>query len=148
MSAGKLSVRGNITNLDRNKVVFENGDEETVDVIILAHGYKPTFPFLGEESNGNGNIHPGQLYLNMFHPRYAERLSFLGFSRPAIGSIPPVAELQARLITRLISGELQLSDEKTMRAFIKRDAKAKMKSFPGIEAPNVVVDWIPYMDRF
>ncbi|KAK7413631.1 hypothetical protein QQX98_007494 [Neonectria punicea] len=61
------------------------------DMVVFATGYKRAFPFLE-------NDYPDVTHANV-RGIYKERevtLGFIGFIRPSIGAIPPLAELQAQ----------------------------------------------------
>jgi dimethylaniline monooxygenase (N-oxide forming) len=141
--AGRLQLRTKVARLEKNGAVFEDGSRLAVDCVVFAHGYQPTFPFLDPDA---GDLHPGNLYLNMFSPKFREGLVFCGFARPAIGSIPPTAELQARYFSLLAAGKRRLSSGDEMRREITRECQINSECFPALAQPNVVVNWIPYMD--
>ena len=88
---GKLELRKNLVKLEYNEVIFEDGIRHRADTVIFAHGYSPSFPFL-KRPESLQNCHPGNLYLNMFHPEIGDSLAFCGFIRPAIGAIPPTGK--------------------------------------------------------
>ena len=68
------------------------------DVVIFATGYRPSFPFLTKG-------YPSLLDANV-RRTYKDSdvtVGYIGFCRPSIGAIPPVAELQAQLwVLRLL----------------------------------------------
>ena len=143
---GSLELRRAITAFDGNCVVYEDGFSEQADHVLFAHGYAPSFPFL-ELPEGVGRLHPGLLHLNMFHPELGDKLCFCGFARPALGSIPPAGELQARYLAMLIAGQRSLPDKQRMWVEIARQQLASSETFPTQALPHVVISWIPYMDR-
>lgn len=143
---GRLDIRPRIVAFEGDSVVFADGTRQQADVVIFAHGYHPTFPFL-ELPDGVQPRHPGLLYLRMFLPEIGDRLGFLGFARPAIGAIPPTGELQARLFALVASGQRVLPDRPTMQAGVERMLRESAQLYPQLEHPNVVVSWIRYMDR-
>ncbi|RDA84815.1 hypothetical protein CP532_3159 [Ophiocordyceps camponoti-leonardi (nom. inval.)] len=68
------------------------------DVVVLATGYSADFPFLGPDYP-----RPGQADVRGVYKSDDVSLAFIGFVRPAIGAIPPLAELQAQLwVLRLL----------------------------------------------
>jgi dimethylaniline monooxygenase (N-oxide forming) len=143
---GKLKLRKNVVRLDGDDVIFEDGIRHPADVVIFAHGYTPSFPFL-KYPEGVQARHPSELYLNMFHPAIGDSLAFCGFARPTIGAIPPIGELQARLFALLASGKLVLPESRIMTCDIVRSKKENTENFPTQSQPNVLVRWIPYMDK-
>jgi dimethylaniline monooxygenase (N-oxide forming) len=143
---GRLKVRRHIVAFDKDAVLFSDGVRQKADVVIFAHGYHPSFPFL-ELPPGVGHRHPGLLYLRMFLPEVGDRLAFCGFARPAIGAIPPTGELQARLFALLAAGHRTLPNTAQMRAAVVEMVQENAATFPTQAQPNVVVSWIRYLDR-
>ncbi len=143
---GKLSLRKQVVGFDREHVIFADGQRELADSVIFAHGYVPAFPFLFYP-HGVAARHPGEMFLNMFHPDLGDSVAFCGFARPAIGAIPPTGELQARLFAQVAAGKLVLPARSELLKAIERDKRENVASFPNQPQPNAVVNWIPYMDR-
>ena len=52
-----------------------------------------------------GGIDVRRLFKNCIHPYMNGRLCWVGFARPALGAVPPLAEMQARLVAMVASGE-------------------------------------------
>ncbi|PFH56939.1 hypothetical protein XA68_15739 [Ophiocordyceps unilateralis] len=68
------------------------------DVVVLATGYSTDFGFLDDDYP-----RPGQADVRGVYKSDDVSLAFIGFVRPAIGAIPPLAELQAQLwVLRLL----------------------------------------------
>lgn len=143
---GSLSVEREIVRFENNEVVFSDGKRQVADVVLFAHGYVPAFPFL-ELPGGARAKHPSEMYLNMFDPDVGSKLVFCGFARPALGAIPPVGELQARLFAQVAAGKLVLPAIEEWKSYIEEDQRENRERFPGLPAKNVVVSWIPYMDK-
>lgn len=133
------------------------GQSIKLDAIIYAHGFVPNWPFLPQEQDGNTSdtqfpekicsASVARLYLRMFTPRFGDKLSFVGYARPAIGAIPPTAEVQARYVAQVISGNRQLPDEMEMSKLIVEQYKEREMQFPGLCPKSPVVQWIPYCDQ-
>ncbi|HKJ01486.1 MAG TPA: NAD(P)-binding domain-containing protein [Longimicrobiales bacterium] len=70
---GDLEYRPDVKELRGRSVVFVDGREEDVDLIVWATGYERRFPFLDEEG-GEGKL---DLYLELFH-RVHPTLFFMG----------------------------------------------------------------------
>jgi hypothetical protein len=83
---GRLEIRPDVRALAGKRVVFEDGREETFDVVLWATGYERRFPFLERVPPGDGatpgqgagnasdvagprGIRPDDLYLALFHRR-------------------------------------------------------------------------------
>ncbi len=143
---GKLNLRNNLVGFDGDEVIFSDGIRHPADVVIFAHGYSPSFPFL-KHPKGVQALHPANMYLNMFHPEIGDSLAFCGFIRPKIGAIPPTGELQARLLAQIAAGKLVLPEARVMARDILRTRKENAESFPTQPQPNALINWIPYMDK-
>ncbi len=143
--SGHLHLRKNVVGFHGDEVIFEDGRRQPADVVIFAHGYVPSFPFL-KYPEGVQPRHPGDMFLNMFQPEIGDSLAFCGLARPNIGAIPPTGELQARLFAQVAAGKRELPEQSIMEKDILRARKKNGESFPTQPQPNPVVNWIPYMD--
>ncbi|CAF1221510.1 unnamed protein product [Rotaria magnacalcarata] len=109
-----------IANIDRQLITFDK-DENPVEVdhILLCTGYQWTHPFFP-----SSDIH--DLYKLVFASGVSGTLAFVGTARPVFGSIPALAELQARWVAAVFSGRCHLPSEKVMtqrrRAYWTRHA--------------------------
>ncbi len=97
--AGRVSAKADVKELRGDTVVFTDGSEEKIDVIIYATGYKISFPYL---DGGHLNAENGtpKLYLNAFHPSY-DNLFVVGMIQPDSG-VWGLMDDQARLIAAYI----------------------------------------------
>lgn len=73
---GRVTIRPDVERYEGQRVLFVDGTEETIDVIVMATGYEVAFPFLDSELVPQQAGVP-HLYLNMFHPVY-DNLMFAG----------------------------------------------------------------------
>ncbi|MEL6553745.1 MAG: NAD(P)-binding domain-containing protein [Cyanobacteria bacterium J06621_11] len=144
--ADQLCLRKNVVGFDQETVVFADGLRQPADVVIFSHGYIPAFPFLRYPDQISAR-HPGDMFLNMFHPELGDSIAFCGFARPAIGAIPPTGEIQARLFAQVAAGNRVLPDHTRMLQSIDDAKRENSASFPTQPQPNAVVNWIPYMDK-
>lgn len=69
------------------------------DVIILATGYIPHFPFLDTEHNAGRRPYPvsHDADVRQIWSSNDPTVGFIGFIRPGFGAIPPLAEMQSML---------------------------------------------------
>jgi dimethylaniline monooxygenase (N-oxide forming) len=113
-------------------VHFANGEVfENVDEIVCATGYKTTFKTLLDEAydpktfdlGGNG------LFWHTFHPDSWEDIAVVGFIRPTFGSLPPIAELQARWVAKVWSGQKSLPSSEEMRHEIAKHVERRNALF-------------------
>lgn len=144
--AGGLSLRRNVVGFDHGNVIFADGMQHPADVVIFAHGYIPVFPFL-KHPDGVSVRHPGDMFVNIFHPEMGDTIGFCGFVRPAIGAIPPTGELQARLFAQVAAGKRVLPTQEHMQQAIETAREENAAMFPTQLQPNAVISWIPYMDK-
>lgn len=128
---GAIGVRPNIAELAADRVRFVDGREEQVDLIILATGYKLSFPFIDSEHLAWRDGRP-QLFLNAFHPRY-HNLFVCGLIQPN-GGLWPLADWQAKLM----AAYLVARDRRPQRAAAFDRRKQ--------EPPPDVTEGIRYLD--
>ena len=90
-----------ISYLTETGVAFKDGSAiSNVDTIILATGYRLSFPFM-EEGVLPVKENAVELYGNVFPPRlHHPSLAVVGLVQPA-GSIFPCSEMQARWVARM-----------------------------------------------
>jgi len=73
------------------------------EVVIFATGYTQDFSWL---DSGGGYPNPADADIRGVCRSGDESVAFVGFQRPGIGAIPPIAELQAMLWTLLLLGRI------------------------------------------
>lgn len=67
---GDIEVQPNVARYEGKTVHFADGSSRDYDLIVMATGYKLTFPFIDSKHlNWHGGKAP-DLYLNIFHPEY------------------------------------------------------------------------------
>ena len=104
--------------LFENKAVFEDGRTFDCDAIISCTGYKSSFSFFDNyhpEISKTG-INPRLNYKQIFNIEHNGEIAFFGCVRPAFGAIPPIIEMQSRLFSYVINGEVMLpsKEEQTL----------------------------------
>lgn len=115
---GDITPKGNIKELRGDRVLFEDGTEEQVDVIISATGYNIEFPFFDKTFiDAPGNSIP--LWQRIFDPELKD-LAFLGLVQP-VCAMMPIAELQSNFIADYLVGEVALP--------VPADMERQMKAF-------------------
>lgn len=145
LQSGKIQVHTNIAHINGNTVTFIDNTSIDVDVIIHCTGYLVEHPFLdhsivGREEEGSNRV---QLYKHIF-PINHKNLAFVGLVQPP-GSILPVAELQSRLIAKVISGQIELPSPPDMRDSVSRDWQRNCSDYIPRERHTLQVDF-GYMD--
>ncbi|XP_054836122.1 flavin-containing monooxygenase 5-like isoform X2 [Eublepharis macularius] len=101
--SGRVVVKPNIKEFKKTSVIFDNGSkEDNIDVVIFATGYSFSFPFLDNCIKVVDN--QVTLYKFIFPPHLEKpTLAIIGLVQP-LGAIMPIAELQARWVTRVFKG--------------------------------------------
>jgi Flavin-binding monooxygenase-like/Transcriptional regulator PadR-like family len=102
---GRLVARRGIERYDGLTVRFTDGTREEFDSIIMATGFRTSFPFLSKGVADWDMAETPPLYLKMMHPTIPS-LFFIGLFQP-IGCIWRLADYQARIAALQISGRLQ-----------------------------------------
>jgi cation diffusion facilitator CzcD-associated flavoprotein CzcO len=140
---GAIKFKPNIQEFQGRKVVFEDGTSQNFDVIIYATGYKLSFPFLKhyiefdvEETN---NL---RLYKRVIHPNFPN-LFFIGLLQP-LGAIMPLAELQAKWITKIVKCECKLPSKEEMLRSIEEDTRILRRRFDESPRHTLEVDFFTY----
>ncbi|MES2750478.1 MAG: NAD(P)-binding domain-containing protein [Pseudomonadota bacterium] len=102
LGQGDVALRKPVKELRGDKVVFDDGQEDAVDLVLLATGYEITFPFLEDltELNWRQDANAPRLYLNVF-PQRENGLYVAGLLEGA-GVGWPGRALQADLIAAYI----------------------------------------------
>jgi len=112
-----------------NTVVFEDRSRAEIDIVVWCTGYQPQVPFLsqllgesGRSTNGTRRQLDGtEFFKNVFHPQFGDSLAFIGFARPQLGAMPPIAEIQARWFGAVLAGDATLPTKESMEVEIAAD---------------------------
>ena len=121
----KVVPKGAIVSCNGKEVTFGDGTTQEFDVLILCTGYSPEFPFL-----------PDNFAKKSFRERYKfifdnddPSLAFIGFVRPVVGSIPGMAELQARWAAKVFSNSVPFKNQEERLQETAQDAAHWTKYF-------------------
>jgi hypothetical protein len=145
-------------DLDR-EVELGNMRVEEFDVIIMCTGFKEVLPFLNLASDSNDDdvdaratttsskgqkkrYSSADAYKLVFDPDDPS-LCYIGAARPFLGSIPGLAELQARWAAKVYSGEISLPAPPEMRALVAKDKgeRAARFTYDFARLPQLVNHW-------
>lgn len=101
---GKIGVKPAIEALKGDKVRFEDGSEEQIDMIVYATGYKVDLPFIDDDIlfTPEGDM---RLYMKVFHPDH-DNLFVLGLLK-FDGGLWPIADRQSQLVANFITASEQ-----------------------------------------
>ncbi|MEM7212032.1 MAG: FAD-dependent oxidoreductase [Pseudomonadota bacterium] len=139
---GTCELRESIRRFTPSGVLFTDGSAEVVQTVVLCTGYRPAeAPFL------KAPVDLQALYKNCVSPEHGTSLAFIGFLRPPVGAIPPMAEIQARWFAQLTSGRIQLPEADAMRSEVDREIASSASYFRHVHdrLPHMV-DFSTYMD--
>jgi dimethylaniline monooxygenase (N-oxide forming) len=124
------------------RIFFDDGSHFEPDLVIFCTGFDTKTPFLDEAAAGTPR------YLHTFNPEVGASLSFIGFLRPALGAIPPLAELQARWFALLQSDQLRLPSQEEMQESIDYWVRFRAHIFRAVwRRLDYLVDHTPFCDE-
>lgn len=103
---GDLAVKPDVRGLRERRVLFADGSEEEIDLVIFATGYRRVIPVLAPEVLAEGDV--ASLFLNLCHRRHPT-LFVLGFFETDAGAYP-ILDLQAELVARLLRARRETPD--------------------------------------
>jgi dimethylaniline monooxygenase (N-oxide forming) len=88
---------GTVEFVDNGRPEYEKLKTQTIrpDMVVLCTGYKQTFLFL-RTMYKDEQRHPSSFVRGIWEQDRPE-MGFIGFMRPSLGAIPPLAEMQAQL---------------------------------------------------
>jgi hypothetical protein len=109
---GDLQARGDVARLDGDYVEFKDGSRETIDLVVLATGFKWDIPYMPEDCFEWKNGRP-DLYLALFNRR-RENLYAMGYMETDGGAYKLFDEM-ANLLTAYI--EAKRADDPSARRF-------------------------------
>jgi len=131
---GRVQAAPGIRSCEGRKVCFEDGTDAEATHIICCFGYVPDLQFLPDWARRTPTH---LLYKLVFHPD-DPTLSYIGYARPALFSVPFMAETQCMWASRVWAGKRSLSDSETMRSVGYHDYQNRRAFFPNYTNPNLV----------
>jgi dimethylaniline monooxygenase (N-oxide forming) len=114
-----------VAELRRDGVVFADGTEFACDTIVCCTGFSPEFAFLQEHEPelARRGRDARSLYARMLVPELGTSIAWVGLVRPPVGGVPACAEMQARYLALLVSGEKALPSLEEMRGDVRLHAE-------------------------
>ncbi len=103
LAHGDITAKSDVKEFKERSVVFADGSEEDVDLVILATGYDYALPFLDAELFEWRGGRP-QLYLNILH-RSVDSLYVLGFTEFADAAYKRFDDMAAIIVADIHSRE-------------------------------------------
>lgn len=142
---GHVVIKTNIKAFKDSTVIFDDGTEEKIDIVIFCTGYIASFPFL-PQSLCQGPKGEVTLYKRLFPPSLQQpTLVVMGLFQTK-GPIMPAVEMQARWAARVFKGLDCLPAKDKMLSVIEAERKRSMKSYPCPLQAALQVDYIPFLD--
>ena len=139
---GEMTWKPNLTRLDGDRVVFEDGSSEEIDIIVYCTGYKVTFPFFDDDFiSAPDNDLP--LFRRVFKPGI-DNLAFIGLLQP-LGAIMPLAEAQGRWLASYLRGEYRLPPLPAMEADIRDERERMFRRYVASKRHTMQVDFDNYL---
>jgi cation diffusion facilitator CzcD-associated flavoprotein CzcO len=139
---GDMTWKPNVASLHGDRVRFEDGTAEPVDVIVWCTGYKVTFPFFDDDFiSAPDNDLP--LFRRAFKPGI-DNLAFIALLQP-LGATMPLAEAQGRWIAAYLRGEYHLPPVAEMEADVRRERDAMFKRYVASKRHTMQVDFDNYL---
>jgi hypothetical protein len=77
---------------------------------------------------------------------WQDKLIFTGFARPAFGSIPQQSEMQARLVVKVLTGEVQLPQKEEMEKQILVNARSELDQHWSAKTTFPLTSFVNYTD--
>jgi cation diffusion facilitator CzcD-associated flavoprotein CzcO len=141
LGSGDAVAKPNVTELQGDRVGFEDGTTEQIDAIVYATGYKITFPFFDPDFiSAPENRFP--LYKRIFKPGIDD-LAFVGFAQ-TVPTLFPFVELQSKLVARYLNGDYALPSLGEMEEAIRRDYERHSGSVIDRPRHTMQIDWYVY----
>lgn len=143
---GWVTIKPNVSRFTANGVVFEDRTrEDNIDLVMLATGYKISFPYIPQSVLPVNDNHV-DLYKFVFNPQHKHpTMAVLGLVQP-LGPIFPIAEIQARWATRVFKNIKQLPSKEAMVAHSKKTQDTMAKRYKKSPRHTIQIDVLPYMD--
>ena len=140
---GAVTPKPNIRALRGETLLFEDGSEERVDVIIYCTGYKVSFPFFDEGFiSAPDNDLP--LFRRTIHPQ-VEGVYPMGLAQP-LGALMPLAEEQGKWIADHLTGRYHPPPADQMRADIAAEREAHFERFYRSKRHTMEVDFDEWLN--
>ncbi|MBD1821240.1 NAD(P)-binding domain-containing protein [Cyanobacteria bacterium FACHB-DQ100] len=141
---GRVKMKPNVKELSGDRVRFEDGTEEAIDVIVYGTGYQISFPFFDKNFINPENNHL-PLYKRVIHPNYPN-LYFIGLFQP-IGAIMPIAEWQSKWVADILAGEVVLPSPVEIKREMEIEEKRVKQQYVDSPRHTMQVDWHPYVNQ-
>jgi cation diffusion facilitator CzcD-associated flavoprotein CzcO len=99
MAHRNITPKPDVKELCGDRVLFKDGSEAAIDLIVYATGFRIEFPFI-EKAFLNWKMDRPELFMNVFHPQ-SDSLFVAGLIQPDSGGWGLV-DLQAKLVAKFV----------------------------------------------
>jgi len=138
---GRIRIKPNVRELRGAEVAFDDGSVEAFDAIVMATGYRTSFPFL-DPSVFEVRDNDVSLYRRILPPE-RPGLYFAGLVQP-IGPTLPLVEIQASWLAAVLAGDIALPDRAAMQAEIAEHRRRLAKRYVDSARYTLEVDFREY----
>jgi len=131
LSTGRLQPKGGIASVEGSTVKFEDGTAQQFDIIIASTGFTQQYPTRkGAGSTGDSPSWCKEAFYKHVFSCSDPTVARVGIIRPTFGSVPSMAETQARWVAATFAGTACLPSSSSMCEAMKSDAKRRAVQFP------------------
>ncbi len=138
---GWITIKPNVRKLRGSEATFDDGSVEPFDAIVMATGYRTSFPFL-DPSVFEVRDNEVALYRRILPPD-RPGLYFAGLVQP-IGPTIPLVEIQARWLAAVLAGDIALPERAAMQAEIAEHRRKLEKRYVNSARYTLEVDFREY----
>ena len=139
---GAITPKPNIRRLDGDRVEFDDGSREHVDVVVYCTGYKISFPFFDDDLVSAPDNHI-ELFRRLFHPEMDD-VFFIALVQP-LGALMPIAEVQGQWIADYLKGEYALPPRPALLQDIEDELTAMRRRYVASKRHTIQVDFDDYL---
>ncbi|MGI6798677.1 flavin-containing monooxygenase [Gordonia sp. PS3] len=140
--SGDLTCVPAIERLDGDAVILTDGRRVTVDVIVMATGYRMAFPFFDDPALMPDAQHRFPLFKRIVHPD-VDDLYYAGLAQSS-PTIVNLAEQQSKLIADHLLGRYALPSRAEMRKAIVDDERRHLGQYYNAPRHTIQVDFARY----
>jgi len=135
-----------IKSVRDSRVTFADQSSIEFDAIIFCTGYQVRFSFFDSKIS-DGLLPVNRLWKNCVSLDFGSRLCLVGFSRPQQINLVSIAEMQARLVSLLISGKKHLPARQELSETIQQDQHWMQTFYSDRYLKNpALIDYLYYTD--
>jgi dimethylaniline monooxygenase (N-oxide forming) len=144
---GAVNIKSNIEKFTEDGAIFDDGSVlDNIDVVVLATGFKYSFPFLDDSIFEVDNHFP-YLYELVFpvDPQQST-LAVVGLVQP-FGGLPPILEIQARWACMVFTGKCTLPNPLERRRVVEERRQFLKTKYVDSPRYSLQVYFIAYIDK-